>query len=292
MKRVKKIIYYLPDLSKEHKDNNEYLFRLLIQLKNIKKSANNLIGHSKSLLPKTVFIRTPINSPQISFEIEGDNKKIWKVGNLIFGFNLTNPKKEKEVKQSQSIEILTDEVGSYARASIKGKNYYLLSLKQLFGRLKNNLLELNHSGMNFGPEILSKSDYLAFKKSLAKHSNLYNYPTGEEWPFIIPATKKEYSTDIKDETVNRNPKFELVYSKYHPKPLIQFDIETKMTKAKLLKLLPKPYGISFPGLENYFRTVYIFTNWSDVVLRLDLRFKSKSKKDFGYWMIKKGGRIK
>lgn len=85
--------------------------------------------------------------------------------------------------------------------------------------------------------------------------------------------------------------FKIVYSDYHSKPLIQFNIDTNLTKAQLLKLLLDPYGVSFEGFENYFRTVFTNSDWKGVILRFDLSFRSQKKKDFGFWMIKQGGRI-
>lgn len=146
-------------------------------------------------------------------------------------------------------------------------------------------------GINFGPHFFSRLDYLEIKKFVAKSGNLYNYPTGEEWPFVIPSTEEEFSKDIKNKKINRNPKFEIVYSTYHSVPLVQLDIETKFNKERLLELIPKPYGISYEGLENVIRTVFILTNWSNVLLRFDLRFKT-SGHDFSSWLIGRGGRIR
>jgi hypothetical protein len=183
------------------------------------------------------------------------------------------------------------------RLKFEDKKYYILTIQQLFNRLDGKLINLNHVGINFGPAVLPWPVYLGFKKLIAQRCNLYKYPTGEEWPFIIPATGKEFLEDITDETIKRNPKFEFVYYKYQRKPLIQVDIETKLTKNETLKLFPSPYGVSFDGLKEFFRTVFVMTDWPGVILRLDLRFRSVSKglaagRDHGYWMIKKGGRIR
>jgi len=97
-------------------------------------------------------------------------------------------------------------------------------------------------------------------------------------------------SDITDETVKRNPKFELVYYKDQRKPVMQIDIETNLTEEEAFALLPSPYGISFDNLKEFFRTVFIYTDWLGVILRFDLRFKSAGK-DFEYWMVKEGGRI-
>ncbi|MFC1711827.1 hypothetical protein ACFLZ1_04555 [Patescibacteria group bacterium] len=295
MKRVKSIVFQLPDLTASDKKNNQLYFKLLSQLGNIKqygKEKLESITRKSGLYPSTIITKSPINSPRISFTEGNDQNKTWWAGNLQIGFNLPTLKKESVKRIARKVKFLKDKAGQYIEIYSGKKAYHVLTPEQLFNRLDGKLLELNHSGVNFGPKLLSIPDYLKIKKKLAVTSNLYNYPTGEEWPFIIPSTDKEFKDDITDNTVNRNPKFELVHSKYHPIPLIQFDIETSLSKAKLLKLLPDPYGVSFPGLENNFRSVFIFTGWNNVILRFDLRFKSNRKYDFGYWLISRGGRIK
>jgi len=164
-----------------------------------------------------------------------------------------------------------------------------VSIDKVNESLTGNLNELNHFGINFAPKLLSKQQYLTFRKELAKRSNLYSYPTGEEWPFMIPAMKEEFEHGIVDETVYRNPKFELVYSDYNQDPLIQFDVETNLSKQQLEKLFPKPYGIAFEGLEDAFRAVFVKTDWNGFILRLDLGFRKRGK-DFGYWIIRNGKR--
>lgn len=294
MKRVKSIIFYLPKTGVAEKNNNDYLFQLFFQLKNFERASKGAVRskpENKALYPKTIIAKSPTNSPRVSFFTPDGNKKMWKIGNMELGFNLTKSGEKQLRRIPERSGVRQDNVGEYLEIYTNSKRQYVLTLGQLFKRLDGRLLELNHSGVNFGPKILSKSDYLEIKNKLAETCNLYRYPTGEEWLFIIPSTKKEFLGDIKNESISRNPKFELVYSRCHPEPLIQFDIETNLAKNQLLRLLPQPYGISFPGLENFFRTVFVFVDWAGVILRFDLRFKSTGK-DFGYWLINQGGRIK
>ena len=167
----------------------------------------------------------------------------------------------------------------------------LLSLVEFAEIFKGSLVSLNHVGINFYTSFMNKPTYSAFKQQLAQESNLYNYPTGEEWPFIIPATQEEHTTEITDFSLKRNPEFEFVYSRYEPVPCIQCDFETSLTKEEVFQRLPKPAGISFEGLEDYMRTVYIAHPWGDGLLRFDVRFKDNGPAIYP-WIVEKGGRVR
>ena len=296
MNRLTDILINLPKLQGSGELKNP-LFELFSELSNFSTIGGdgiqtNLEGN---LLPKTKIVFSKITYPFISFNTKerANSGNIWHAKNFIFGFNIKKLKfnQYKNGKDQKYIcKKLFDNAGEYIQLSNKIKNYYLLTPEQLLNRVSGKLLVMNHAGMNIGPKLINEVNYLKFRKILSKFSNLYKYPTGEEWPFIIPSTDEEFFNGITDETKKRNPKFEVVFSNYHSKPLLQFDIETKLAKEEVLKILPEPYGISLEGLEKFFRTVFIHTGWSDdVVMRFDLRFKTTSK-DFGYWLIKDGGR--
>jgi hypothetical protein len=255
---------------------NEVLVGLLQEVSNLsfdKVLSTNL----PELSPQSVISHTNVDSPQLSFATDdGEYMNSWVVGNLRFGFNLDGSQKAVESKNVTELNLGKERVS-------------FVSIERLSEALTGNLNELNHFGINFGPQLINKNDYLKFRTELAKRSNLYSYPTGEEWPFLIPATEQEFKDGIRDESVQRNPKFELVFSDYHPEPLIQFDVETRLSRKKLEELFPKPFGIAFEGLEEMFRAVFVKTEWNGVILRFDLGFR-KEKKDFGYWIIKNGKR--
>jgi len=296
MNRLTDILINLPDFRGNRKLENP-LFRLFFELNNFSTVNENEIQSNleKTLLPKTKIVFSKINYPLVSFNTaDGVNpNSFWNAKKFIFGFNIKKQKRNNfsnEKRQRYICKTLSDNVGDYIQLSSKIKKYYLLTPEQLFSRVSGKLSIMNHAGLNIGPKLIDKSDYLKFRTLLAKFSNLYKYPTGEEWPFIISSTDEEFLNEVTDETKKRNPKFEIVYSHYHDTPLLQFDIETKLTKEEVLTILPEPYGISLEGLENFFRTVFVYTEYSnDVVMRFDLRFKTASK-DFGYWLIKDGGR--
>lgn len=73
-----------------------------------------------------------------------------------------------------------------------------VSIEKLNKALAGKLKELNHFGINFGSRLIEKKNYVKFRAELAKRTNLYSYPTGEEWPFLIPTTKEEFENEIKD----------------------------------------------------------------------------------------------
>ncbi len=292
MGRLTGIDIQIPNRSETNLSDNKYFAELFSQLGNFRVKDYIETSFSDSLSPRTRLIPSPISNPKISFITdEANDTEVWRAGELVFGFNLSGEKMTNKGHPESLMERLTDQSGEYTKISIQNNTYFVLTIKQLLDRFNKKLVELNHSGMNLGPKLISKLEYLHFRDKLAKKCNMYKYPTGEEWPFIIPATREEYLKEIDNDTKNRNPKFELVFSKYHSKPVIQFDIKTNLTKDEVFSLLPKPYGISFEGLENFIRTVFVRVDWDNTLLRFDLGFKSKNK-DFGYWLIKEGGRYR
>lgn len=287
---MKLIEIRFPDLTEFEKKENGSLFRVLSQLDNAEEKNDTIVAGNENLCPRTIFKKSQINNPQISLVLDGDISKSWQAGDLRFGFNLTDEKEAMTAKRIENYEFLKDKTGDYTKLELESKKYYILTIEQFLKRFDGKLKNLNHAGVNFGPAFFNGSDYSLLKKLIAERCNLYKYPTGEEWPFIIPATDNEFLDDISDETVKRNPKFEIVYYENQLKPVIQIDIETNLTKGEVLELLPSPYGVSFDNLKEMFRTVFILTDWPGVIFRLDLRFKSAGK-DFEYWMVKEGGRI-
>jgi len=274
MKRINNIIVTFPNSSKQQQADNEKIFNLLSQLQNFKLKNQDLVSVFSGPLSPTTILSTSrdLVYPQVSFNTNDPMSLKWIANNLRFGFNLDN-KAHRNLSKSDK------------------KSPHTVSIDELENKLSGRLVEMNHSGINFSPKFIDKSSYHEFRSNLAQRSNLYQYPTGEEWPFIIPATKEEFQSDITNELLNRNPKFEVVYSECNKNSLIQLDFKTNLTKEEAFELFPDPYGISYDGLEDFFRTVFVKVAWGSVLLRFDIGFR-KEGKDFGYWMIKDGGRIK
>lgn len=90
--------------------------------------------------------------------------------------------------------------------------------------------------MGIHPEIQTLREY-------CKDKSLYHlFPTGENWDFIIPATKEEITGKASIEySLLRRPKVEIVTFEKTSKPLIQIDvnISKKTTLDELKKLFPE-----------------------------------------------------
>jgi hypothetical protein len=124
---------------------------------------------------------------------------------------------------------------------------------------------------------------------------MYRYPTGEEWPFVLPSTTDEILGDIRDFVVGREPRFELVYDKGLAQTEWQFALWTDLTRAELELLFPEPEGITFPGLEEIFRVVPVIHPWPGLGIRFDLCYRiddGPSDWETGEWLVTEGGRIR
>lgn len=274
MSRIKSIEIRLPNLSDFEKEENAFLYAILSQFDNVKKEKNNAIEAGREgLFPKIIFKKSEINNPQISFVTNDKIGDFWEAGDLLFGFNLSEKKEAAIPREIENCETLKDRTGGYIRLKLGSKKYSILSMRQVMERFDGKLEYLDHAAVHFGPAFLAQAEYFFIKKEIAKRADFYNYPAGEEWPFIIPATDEEYLNGISDKTIRRDPAFGIVYYKYHVKPIIHLDIKTKLSKEEIFWLLPFPYGSSLRGLEDYTRMVFILTDWLGVIFRLDLRIK-------------------
>ncbi len=169
-----------------------------------------------------------------------------------------------------------------------------LSMKEVYGKLAGHVTRVDHTGINLPMALVSREQWEVFVSSLAGQTNLYEYPTGEPWLFVLPATQAEFGTDITDFPLGREPRFELVYDEYSPMPTIQIDIGTDLTRREVKKLFPEPFGISFPDLAEYFRTVYLWHEWPGLDIRFDIRFNNEDPGSWetGEWLVTEGGRVR
>lgn len=166
-----------------------------------------------------------------------------------------------------------------------------LSIKNVKNKLKGHILRIDHTGINLPTSLYSKSEWNNLLKYFASVSNLYSYPTGEPWPFLLPSTIEENQNEITNFGIIREPRFELVYDNYTDIVAIQIDIETDLSKSEVENLFPKNQGIYFSSLENTFKTIYLdYSKYLDI--RFDIRFKCLHD-DFesGEWFVSKGKRI-
>jgi hypothetical protein len=169
-----------------------------------------------------------------------------------------------------------------------------MELADLTRALAGSVTAVDHTGVNLPTRSVSTTDWADLVRTLAAAATMYRYPTGEQWPFILPSTEEEHVTDIRDFVVGREPRFELVHDPWSPGTTWQFALRTTLTRTDLESLFPAPVGIALPGLEEVFRTVYVQSPWPDLEIRLDLCFPVDGPSDWetGRWLVTEGGRIR
>lgn len=240
-------------------------------------------------LPITAFTQSNTPFPQIHFD---DTAEL----SLDLGSLQINPENnDYEIEGNGFSQILTkqDSLGAYYELQTPIYAIYRLAIEELASRLKGHIVRIDHTGLNLPSALVSRKVWEQFVGDVAKQANLYKYPTGEDWPFILPATSAEHEADITKFPIGREPKFELVYDTYSPVPTIQIDIETDLTRPQVEELFPEPYGVSFPELADYFRTVYVHHDWLGLAIRFDIRFKNEEPDgdwETGKWLVIEGGR--
>lgn len=187
-----------------------------------------------------------------------------------------------------------DALGLYYEVQTPSMLLHRLPIDELYKRLSGHLVRIDHTGLNLPSSELTKENWQTYLNTLAGQCNLYRYPSGEDWPFILPVTKGEFTSDITEFPIGREPKFELVYDTYSIVPTIQIDVETDLLRTEVENLFPEPYGVSFPELADYFRTVYVDHDWRGLSIRFDIRFKENNPSNdwnTGKWLVEDGGRI-
>lgn len=158
-------------------------------------------------------------------------------------------------------------------------------------KLVGHVLRIDHIGINFPASLYSQKEWDDLLQELASISNLYEYPTGEPWPFLLPTTREEKEKEITDFKKLREPRIEFVYDQYTEFVAMHFDIETDLSKEEVEELFPNEEGVYFENLENSFKAIYLAYNpFMDI--RIDVRFKCVHD-DFesGKWFVLKGKKI-
>lgn len=282
MKRLNTIKFQFPCNTTEEADFYNSFIRILELLPNSRIN-NEQIELSavfpKKALPITIFKKNKkIDYPCLTLDLKLKDEIV--MDNFFIANDNYFLKKKKFVNKNSF--------------SIKGTKPITPQL--FYAKFKKHITRIDHTGINIPSRYISKNSFLSIIKGIAKHCNLYKYPINDVWPFILPSNENEFNNDIKRFKFGREPKFEFVYDTYSKHPTIQIDIETKLSRKQVEKLLPKPYGISFDDLADVFRTVYLKHPWSGLFIRLDVRFKNKSKESeshwtTGKWLVESGKRI-
>ncbi|MDR7323509.1 MULTISPECIES: hypothetical protein [Catenuloplanes] len=170
-----------------------------------------------------------------------------------------------------------------------------MELADLARRLTGHVGRVDHTGVNLPTRSVPADEWHDLVRDLAAVAAMYHYPTGEPWPFILPATPGELTTDIRDFVVGREPRFELVHDEWSSHTTWQFALWTTLTRAELEELIPAPWGTGLPGLEDIFRTVYVRHACPNLEIRFDLCFRvdeGPSDWETGEWLVTEGGRIR
>lgn len=166
-----------------------------------------------------------------------------------------------------------------------------MPMKMVYEKLQRHIVRLDHVGIN----IVGREVWNTLIRQLARVSTIYRYPTGEEWPFILPSTEAEFADDIRQFPAGREPKFELVYDEHAQEPVLQIDVGTNLSRGELEALFPEPYGYAIPEVAEYFRSVSVGHPWPGLSIRLDLRHRNDGGPDdweTGEWLVTEGGRMR
>ena len=271
----------------------DYLEKILLSCKNVKEDTflGIIATSNPELKPSITFVQKKTLDPSFLFQGAGLEKRIFYVGKLPIGFNKNVALTNLKPAQKPTIETKKDNVGEYLQVTWPFASYPQLSFHQLFNRIKNSVESLDHVGIHIHPRLVSNTTYKELKRIISQSSCLYDFPTGKEWPFIIPASIDEQKKEPK-QGIKRDPKCEFVYNFTYLYPEIQIDIQTRLSPKETIALFPKPYGYYDPDPKNgdYCVSVFMYTGWRNVSLRVDLRFfiPGFSSSD---WLIKNGKRV-
>ncbi|GIE76601.1 hypothetical protein Aph02nite_25510 [Actinoplanes philippinensis] len=169
-----------------------------------------------------------------------------------------------------------------------------VELADLAERLAGSVKRIDHTGVNLPAQVVLTQEWDCLVQDIAASAAMYRYP-GEPWPFVLPSTGMELENDIHDFVVGREPRFELVHDTWNPYTTWQIALWTTLTRTELEQLFPDPVGIAIPGLEEFFRTVFVQHSWPNLEIRFDLCFRvddGPSDWETGEWLVTQGGRIR
>jgi len=291
MQRLKQIVYELPGTSRKSQQFFATLARMLSEVEGCTFGAGQVMIMQRDpvgLLPQTIFRITNSTYPALLFEM--DQPLALTCGDLVFRTPNTAPNNPAITEHDG--ESRGDALGTYIQLPAESEDFCaLLPITAVYERLKGHVLRLDHTGVNLPTQRLDQEEWETLLATLAGVSNLYRYPTGEDWPFIVPATADEFADNITDPAPVRKPKFELVYDPYLCNPLIQIDIETDLPRDEIEARFPAPYGVGLPGLDDYFRSVYVHQPWPGLSLRIDMGYRCDEPEDMAGWLVHEGGRI-
>lgn len=287
----RKITYTLPNGTDYEQEFTSELFQLLDEVPNAQEAPQSVTitaTQPANTLPTTIIRTGDVPYPGINFDEDGP---CLTVGNLHIG-DIETTASRQVLWQPDRVRQRQDALGEYTELEIGGQTIHRLPITALRKRLQGHIVRLDHTGVNIPSAMVPHDRWLGFINQISQRSALYHYPTGEEWPFILPATGQEHDADIDDFPIGREPKFESVYDRDSPVPAIQINIDTNLSRAQVEELFPEPYGVSYEEVAEFFRTVYVHHEWQGLNIRFDLGYKNNEPNewDTGEWLVKSGGR--
>jgi hypothetical protein len=167
-----------------------------------------------------------------------------------------------------------------------------LTSEDLRQKFKGHILRLDHTGVEYPSGLLERRVWDALLQGLVTVCNLYAYPTGEDFLFVLPADEDEFVDEIERFTLARGPKFELTYG-YTQIPTLQFSLDTDLVRAEAETLLPVPVGFTLAGVDT-FRSALLTHPWPGLEVRLDFNFHVDGQPtpwDTGEWIVREGRRM-
>jgi hypothetical protein len=291
VQRLKQVVYELPAVSRNAQQFFANLARILDEVENRTLGGGKVVIAQRDpagLLPETVF--RVANSTYPAILLDMDQPLALALGNLVL--KTPGASADSPAVAERTASLVEDALGQYVQLPPGSEDFTsLLPLEAVLERAKGHVLRLDHTGVNVPTRMCDQAGWDLLIAALAAASNMYRYPTGEEWPFVIPATADEFESDISDPHPLRRPKFELVYDETLSNPLIQIDMETDLTRTEIEARFPAPYGVGLPGLDDYFRSVYVYHPWPGLSIRMDMGYRRETPGDIAGWLIHEGGRI-
>ncbi len=192
--------------------------------------------------------------------------------------------------KSSALELQSETIPLATRRSREGCS----PMEEIYRGFRGHVVRLDHAGVDIPTNMLSMTSWNSLLLKIGSISNLYRYPTGEAWPFIIPTSQSEFEQEITRFTNVRSPKFEFAYDGFNTLPGIHFAIQTDLPQAEVEARIPPPAGFNLPGTDTC-RSVHIDHPWPNLMIRFDFYYKPNGSNpdwDSGKWLVAEGGRIK
>ena len=168
-------------------------------------------------------------------------------------------------------------------------NIKKLHINDVSHKLSGHIKRIDHTGINLPTALFDELEYKNLSDYFSSNGNMYSYPTGEPWPFLLPVTEYEHENEITNFKILREPRFEFVYDKYTDIVGIQIDIETDLSKNEIEDLFPKDQGVYYDGCT--FKAIYLDYS-ENLDIRLDVRYKSTyGDWESGEWLVSEGRRM-